>query len=76
MGNNVWDWFLPIHGSRGDGIRFDYDPKLVEKLQTKARRVIMGKHAEEDDAQLRRLAAFDAREKEGSTLESPDEMPT
>jgi len=72
MGNNVWDWFLPIHGSRGDGIRFEYNPKLVEKLQAKARRVITGKHTEEDDAQRRRLTESAAIEKGGSTLE-PDQ---
>ena len=38
MGEKVWDWFLPIHGSMGDGIRFEYNEKLVEKLVARARK--------------------------------------
>ena len=38
MGEKVWDWFLPIRGSMGDGIRFEYNKKLVEKLMARARK--------------------------------------
>jgi len=38
MGEKVWDWFLPIRGSMGDGIRFEYNKKLVEKLVARARK--------------------------------------
>ena len=72
MGNNVWDWLLPIRGSEGDGIRFPYNQKLVEKLQAKAQRVIRGKYVEEYDAQQRRLATGGI-EKEESTLGEPQQ---
>ena len=39
MGNKVWDWFLPIRGSPGDGIRFEYNEKLALKLRNKAKAV-------------------------------------
>jgi hypothetical protein len=38
MGERVWDWFLPIRGSMGDGVRFEYNKKLVEKLMARARK--------------------------------------
>lgn len=40
MGNKVWDWFLPIRGSQGDGIRFEYNEKLARKLRNKAKAVV------------------------------------
>jgi hypothetical protein len=40
MGDKVWDWFLPIRGSQGDGIRFEYNEKLARKLRNKAKAVV------------------------------------
>jgi len=40
MGDKVWDWFLPIRGSKGNGINFEYNEMLVKKLQKKARNVM------------------------------------
>jgi len=40
MGDKVWDWFLPIRGSPGDGIRFEFNEKLARKLRNKARAVV------------------------------------
>jgi hypothetical protein len=41
MGDKVWDWFLPIHGSQGDGVRFEYNEVLLKRLRGKARAVVL-----------------------------------
>jgi hypothetical protein len=43
LGENIYDWFLPIHRSPGDGIRFEYNEALVRKLKARAR-VILRDH--------------------------------
>jgi hypothetical protein len=40
MGEKPWDWFLPIRATPGDGIRFEYNEKLVRKLRNKAKAVV------------------------------------
>jgi hypothetical protein len=40
MGDKVWDWFLPIRPSPGDGVRFEYNEYLVKKMRARARKVI------------------------------------
>jgi hypothetical protein len=47
MGDKVWDWFLPIRPSQGDGARFPYNEALVKKLQARARATIAGQSLEE-----------------------------
>jgi hypothetical protein len=47
MGDKVWDWFLPIRPSQGDGARFPYNEALVKKLQARARAIIAGQSLEE-----------------------------
>ena len=36
----MYDWFLPIHPSPGDGIRFEYNEVLVKKLKARARYIL------------------------------------
>ena len=40
MGDTVWDWFLPIRPTQGDGIRFEYNEKMVAKLRARAKEVM------------------------------------
>lgn len=42
MGEYIWDWFLPIRPSQGDGARFPYNEELVKKLRKRARAVVTG----------------------------------
>ena len=42
MGEHVYDWFLPIHNSPGDGVRFEYNEALVNKLKARARVILQG----------------------------------
>jgi hypothetical protein len=41
MGEEVWDWFLPIRTTPGDGVRFEYNEVLLTKLRNKARQVML-----------------------------------
>lgn len=36
----MYDWFLPIHQSPGDGIRFEYNEVLVKKLKARGRYIL------------------------------------
>lgn len=45
MGDKVWDWFLPIRSSQGDGIRFEYNEVLAKKMRTKAMRIARAQSA-------------------------------
>lgn len=47
MGDKVWDWFLPIRPSQGDGARFPYNEALLAKLQARARAIVAGQSARE-----------------------------
>ena len=47
MGENIWDWFLPIRSSQGDGARFPYNEALVKKLQARARAIVAGHYVGE-----------------------------
>jgi len=40
MGDKWYDWFLPIHRSPGDGVRFEYNEELVKKLKARARVIL------------------------------------
>ena len=40
MGDRIWDWFLPIRPTPGDGVTFEYNERLVKKLRARAKRVL------------------------------------
>ena len=40
MGDKIWDWCLPIKGSKGNGIKFEYNDALLKKLRIKALTVV------------------------------------
>jgi hypothetical protein len=42
MGEHVWDWFLPIQKTKGDGVRFEFNQTLVKKLQARAKAIAAG----------------------------------
>jgi len=46
MGEHVWEWFLPITGSQGDGVRFEYNEALSNKLKKRAREIAAGHTAQ------------------------------
>ena len=61
MGENIWDWFLPIRPSRGDGARFPYNEKVVKKLRERARRIVAGQRVGE----IAQTTAAEERPNEG-----------
>lgn len=72
MGDKVWDWFLPIRSSPGDGVRFEYNENLVKKMRARARKVIRSQSARtgSDVASRgsRNLPTREMEEKDVSTL--------
>lgn len=42
MGDHIWDWFLPIRRTKGDGVRFEFNQTLVKKLQARAGAIARG----------------------------------
>jgi hypothetical protein len=46
MGDKVWDWFLPIRPTPGDGVRFEYNQYLVDKLRKRARKILRAQSAQ------------------------------
>jgi DHHC palmitoyltransferase len=40
MGDRVWDWVFPIRGSMGDGVRFEYNERVLEKLRAKGKEIV------------------------------------
>ena len=72
MGYKVWDWFLPIRPSPGDGVRFEYNEYLVKKMRARARKVIRSQLARASSPVVsggsRNFPAQDIEEKDASTL--------
>lgn len=57
MGDKVWDWFLPIRPSQGDGVRFPYNESLVKKLRDRARAIVVGQSRDEHDMESQTFVA-------------------
>jgi hypothetical protein len=70
MGGKIWDWFLPIRGSQGDGIRFDYNERLLMKLRTRAKEVIRNQSRQATTNS--HSVAVEEEEKGESTVVEPD----
>ena len=74
MGDKVWDWFLPIRPTPGDGVRFEYNEYLVKKLRAKARKVIKSQSAQSGSLAVgggsRNFPSRGMEEKDVSTLGS------
>jgi hypothetical protein len=57
MGDKVWDWFLPIRPSQGDGARFEYNTALVQKLQIRAREIALSHSSRVENSQPSRVGS-------------------
>lgn len=69
MGDKVWDWFLPIRPTPGDGVRFEYNQDLVDKLRKRARKILRAQLAQStSNTGGNRLLPGPMDEKEVSTL--------
>jgi hypothetical protein len=61
MGDKVWDWFLPIRPSQGDGARFEYNTALVQKLQIRAREIALAQSSRGENSQPSRVGSSRAQ---------------
>jgi hypothetical protein len=78
MGDKVWDWFLPIRPSPGDGVRFEYNEYLVKKMQARARKVIRAQSVRTSSVVVRggsrNFPTREMEEKDVSTLADSGEL--
>ena len=78
MGDKVWDWFLPIRPSPGNGVRFEYNEYLVKKMRARARKIIRSQSARAgSDVVNRGSRNFPTREmeeKDVSTLAGSEQL--
>jgi hypothetical protein len=72
MGDNIWDWFLPIRPTQGGGARFPYNEALVEKLQARARAIVSGQSVGEA---VQPPSREEERDHESRTYVAPSSTP-
>ena len=72
MGDNIWDWFLPIRPTQGDGARFPYNEAMVEKLQARASAIVSGQSIGEA---VQSASRDEERDHESRTYVAPPATP-